>query len=76
MTNDYFESIIPIEIDLGGVKHEGRFRVTNHVVVVYYEHEVKFADCGPDHPELVARRLLLELCCRVRGNGQKPRSTG
>jgi hypothetical protein len=52
---------VDIQITIDGVTREGRFRVLNGSVIVYFRSEIKFASYGMDRPETVARWLLTDL---------------
>ncbi|NPT58270.1 hypothetical protein [Paraburkholderia elongata] len=68
---DSYETTREIEIKLNGSRYRGRYRVMGGTVIVYYENEIKFADCGMTGPELVAKWLLTDLSRRVEAKKRK-----
>ncbi|SIT41642.1 hypothetical protein BN2476_300107 [Paraburkholderia piptadeniae] len=70
-TNADYEKTADIQVAIDGVMHEGRFRVMSGSVIVYYGSEIKFAPCGMDRPETVARWLLSDLCRKVDAKTKK-----
>jgi hypothetical protein len=69
---DVYEELRDVEVALDGVLYQGRFRVTGHSVVVYFESEIKFVDYGMNRPETVARWMLSDLARRPRSQKRRP----
>ncbi|KAE8759030.1 hypothetical protein FSO04_15730 [Paraburkholderia madseniana] len=68
---DNDETTREIEIELNGSRYRGRYRVMSDTVIVYYENEIKFADCGMNGPEVVAKWLLTDLTRRLEAKKRK-----
>ncbi|RZF23821.1 hypothetical protein EVC45_42160 [Paraburkholderia sp. UYCP14C] len=54
-----------VNVEIEGVTYTGTYRVVAGSVIVYFGSEVKFAPCGMDRSEVVARWLLRDLCFKV-----------
>ena len=68
---DNYETTREIEIELNGSRYRGRYRVMSGTVIVYYENEIKFADCGMNATEVVAKWLLTDLSRRLEAKKRK-----
>jgi hypothetical protein len=71
MTDDY-EVLRDVEVELDGARHEGKFRLGGHSVIVYVKSEIKFGDYGMNRPETVARWMLSDLVRRVNSGKRRP----
>ncbi|SEB97468.1 hypothetical protein SAMN02787142_0655 [Burkholderia sp. WP9] len=60
-----YETTREIEIELNGLRRQGRYRVMSGTVIVYYENEIKSADHGMNGPEVVAKWLLTDMSRRI-----------
>ncbi|AME23741.1 hypothetical protein [Burkholderia sp. PAMC 26561] len=70
--SDGYDDLRYVDIELDGVRYEGRFRVSGRSVIVYYEAEIKFVDFGMHRPETVARWMLSDLVRRPRSVKKRP----
>ena len=69
---DGYEDLLSVDVELDGVQYEGKFRVSGHSVIVYYEAEIKFVEFGMHRPETVARWMLSDLVRRPRSLKKRP----
>jgi hypothetical protein len=69
---DGYEELQIVDVELDGVLYQGRFRVVNHTVFVYFGSEIKFVDYEMNRPETVARWMLSDLVRRTRSQKRRP----
>lgn len=69
---DGYEELQSVDVELDGVRYQGRFRVVGHSVIVYFESEIKFVDYEMNRPETVARWVLSDLVRRQRSQKRRP----
>ena len=67
-----YDDLRNVDVEIDGVRYEGRFRVSGHAVIVYYGAEIKFVDFGMNRPETVARWMLSDLARRPRSLKKRP----
>ncbi|CAH2806996.1 MAG: unnamed protein product [uncultured Paraburkholderia sp.] len=71
-----YEATRPLAIELDGTKYAGTFRVMSSTVLVYYKDQIKYPQYGLDRPEVVARWLITDLCCKIESKNCPKSSPG